>query len=469
MKKHLHWFVFLLITFLITQPAFSYKKVKCFVLQPPEKILPGVKRIAVLDFEGEGTRDENAEDIKSTEDLVISILSELTKKAPSAELGVNHGRNFADYLISELLKSDRGIHEIKTGFLGLGDGREGKTLQEGTFTNVFDIVERAQLMQILEEQKFSASGVVEDNQVLELGNMLGVQALVTGNVSYIQTDSEYKQKRTRKKGDKTETYEVDCDKREVNVTIRTRIISAETGKILGSKESSHKITKSTCSDQSTSLPSADEMVDEGLRKLSTDIANYMTPHFELVSYELDKIKSSSYESSAEKAANLAEDLKVDDAYLIYKIMFDKDPYNPEIMYNLSILHEVVGNFTKAKEFTEMAVQLQDESRYKKALQRLEKTEEFAEALTQIGIEIKEHNFELTKSATQKVLAKKVKIKGSRQDRTNVYAEPDLSSEVVARVPGDLTFTILKIQGDWLLIQLLGDQQGFVQRDQVEFQ
>ena len=192
----------IIFTFLLflTTSAFPYKKVKCFVLKPPEQILVGVQRIAVLDFESEGTREKAEEEKKSTEELVINILTQMTKdETNTVKQGVNHGRNFTDYLISELFKSDRGIREVKTGFLGLGSGREGKNLQEGTFTNVFDIVERTQLMQILEEQKLSASGIINESQVVQLGGMLGVQAIVMGNIGYTQKDSEYKEKRTKKK------------------------------------------------------------------------------------------------------------------------------------------------------------------------------------------------------------------------------------------------------------------------------
>lgn len=462
----------IIFTFLLflTTSAFPYKKVKCFVLKPPEQILVGVQRIAVLDFESEGTREKAEEEKKSTEELVINILTQMTKdETNTVKQGVNHGRNFTDYLISELFKSDRGIREVKTGFLGLGSGREGKNLQEGTFTNVFDIVERTQLMQILEEQKLSASGIINESQVVQLGGMLGVQAIVMGNIGYTQKDSEYKEKRTKKKDGKTITEEVKCQRREVKVTVRARIISSETGKVLGSTEGSQTVKESTCADQSKTLPSIDDMIDKGLRNLCTDIANYLAPHYELESYELEKIKVGNYQQSAEKAATLAENLKIDDAYVIYKLIYDKDAYNPEVLFNLSIMHEVVGNFQKAEEFSNLALQLKDEGKYKKALKRLEKATEFKQALAQIGIEIKEHSFEVTKAAKHKVLAKKVKIKGTREDRVNVYTQPNQTSKVVARVPGDLTFTVIRRQGDWLLIKLLGGKEGFIHKDGIEFQ
>ena len=38
--------------------TFAYKKVKSFVLIPPKYILPGVERIALLDFQTEGSSEE---------------------------------------------------------------------------------------------------------------------------------------------------------------------------------------------------------------------------------------------------------------------------------------------------------------------------------------------------------------------------------------------------------------------------
>ena len=54
-----------------------------------------------------------------------------------------------------------------------------------------------------------------------------------------------------------------------------------------------------------------------------------------------------FKDIGDKAAEEAEDLHVDKAYTIYKAVYDKNPYNPEVTYNLGVLQEVVGNFTKS--------------------------------------------------------------------------------------------------------------------------
>ena len=147
-------------------------------------------------------------------------------------------------------------------------------------------------------------------------------------------------------------------------------------------------------------------------------------------------------------------------------------------------HERIGYLPGAREFLEVVrqreitvllvtnsppdtLQLKDEGRYKDGLKRVEKNVVFAEALAQIGIEIKEHNFVVTEEAKAKALAKKIETKGSRDERVDVHAESNANSEVVAKVPGNLTFTIIKKEADWYLIQLLGGKEGYVHKDNVK--
>lgn len=455
---------------LTTSTAFSYKKVKSFVLKPPEQMLPGVKRIAVLDFSSSGSSEATKNNkVDTAEELGYQILSEIFKnpKKEAKTKRINYGRNFTDYLIAELIKDKRGIHRITTGFLGFGSGREGKTLQDGTFSNIYEVLERSQLEQVIQEQQLSASGLVDENQVIELGNILGVQALLAGDVSFFHKDKDYTEKRTVKKDGKNVTKKVNCQRREVKVTVRVKIISAETGKILGSTQANKSISKSTCEDRSGTLPTIDEMIDEGLKKLTPRIANYMAPHYVMESYELEKIKAKNLKKPAEKAAKLAENLKIDDAYVIYKSIYEKDSYNPEALYNIGIMHEVTGNFRQANEFYNSALELKDEGKYKDALKRVEKSVAFAEALAKIGIIIKEHSFEISQADMKNALAKKVKTQGKREDRIPAYAKPDENSEVVARIPGDLMFTVLARKGNWYLLKLMGGKQGYVHKDKIK--
>src|SRR5438132_11071164 len=91
---------------LVAGPAtVVYKKTRVFVLVPPEQILPGVKKVAVLDFAGQGT----------------------------------DGRSFADVLTSKLFEQQRGIQDIRTTrlFGPLKHTQQRTPLQQRAFADAF--------------------------------------------------------------------------------------------------------------------------------------------------------------------------------------------------------------------------------------------------------------------------------------------------------------------------------------------
>ena len=50
-------------------------------------------------------------------------------------------------------------------------------------TRRFDIVEREMMDKILEEQKFQASGCVAEECAVEIGQLVGVSQIITGNIN----------------------------------------------------------------------------------------------------------------------------------------------------------------------------------------------------------------------------------------------------------------------------------------------
>lgn len=424
---------FLLIALLIlfsVSLVFPYKKIKVFVIETPDQVLPGVKQIAVLDFEGEN-------------DL---------------------GRNFADYLISQLLASDRGITDVSAGFLRAR--REGRTLQDGAFTNVFNVIERSRMMEVVEEQKLGAMGLLDASQAAQLGQILGVQALVMGNISYTHKDNSFQEKRTyRGKDKKTYTKLVPCLERTVTVTVRARIISAESGQIIGVKEASRSNSDKKCEEDIGNVTPLAQMADDLARSASNEVVDYLAPRFVLEEFEFEKLKADNFKDVGDDAAEMAENFDVDGAYSIYKTIYEEDPYNPKVMYNLGILEEVVGNFDAAKGYYEMAAQLKsDEKKYKKALDRLEKKLTYLDALSQLGVELAGREWSQEKVDLSE---QKVEIKGGSDERFPIYQQPQEGSTVVAQVPGGLLFKVLAVEGDWYLIELLGGKSGYVHKDRAK--
>lgn len=96
----------------------------------------------------------------------------------------------------------------------------------------FDVLDRQNLKRIIEEQKLSISGLVDEKSAAELGKVLGATAFIFGRV----TNDNYKEDVT--KGDVTVSKK-DSSKHQLisrggkyNLTVNLRVIDIETAKIL---------------------------------------------------------------------------------------------------------------------------------------------------------------------------------------------------------------------------------------------
>ena len=341
---------------------------------------------------------------------------------------------------------------------------KGKTFQEGTYTNVLEVVERGKLSKILEEQKISNSGLVDQGKAVEIGKLAGVQAIIMGGVTYTQETKDGKVEVRDKNG----TYYQPARYRRVDVTYKMKIIDVQTGKLLGSVERNNGIEDTKYGDDINKIFSIQEGVDVCVSALAIDAANQITPHYELREFELQKVKAKNIKKIADKAAKKAENFDIDGAYLLYKSIYEKDPYNHKLLYNLGLLNEVVGNFKNAQEFYEQALQLKsDEKDYQKAVERINKSVNFANALAMVGVEIAEHNFEFSQAEQQEALAKTIKIKGKDSERIAIYKTARKGGEVIAKVPGGSTFKVLSAEGAFYKVKLIGDKVGYVSRDKAE--
>lgn len=425
-----------------------YNKIRVFVLVPPEQPLPGVKQIAVLDFTGSNNRPSTA------------------------------GTRFTEKVVAQMLAPDRGIHDVaETTFLAVTTStREGRTLQEGAFTDIFEVVERSQLSQLLNEHDLEASELVDESRAAEFGRLLGVQAIILGRISYTYDDRAGSTTQRYRTSDGREyDVELPCLTRRVNTTYNARIVAMETGVVLGSTEASETASERACANQpnarssviQAALPSPSSISEGTFDVLATALANYVTPHFEELELELEKITTREYRDVADDAAKAAEDLDVDEAYLLYWSIYEQDPYNPRVLYNLGALHEVVGNYEEARDFYEMALQLQDRGRYEDGLERVQRNIAFAEVLAESGVVIAKHTFQVDRDMIEAAMATEVEIRGRSSDRVPVYSIASDQGEVVAQVPGGVTFKVIEEQGDWLCLELLGGAQGWIHKDRVK--
>ena len=169
----------------------------------------------------------------------------------------NHCRQKAMKRIAILqFENKSGSNEF--GAIGeeVSDAIIAKMLKDKDLMEYIEIVNRDQINQIINEQKFSQSGMIEFGQNVDLGKILGVQELITGKVSRVQvsasnkvkknenfkkrvtvdykyyTDENGKEKKQAIKKDVNAKVKILKISRTANISVSTSIIDVQSAKIL---------------------------------------------------------------------------------------------------------------------------------------------------------------------------------------------------------------------------------------------
>lgn len=422
--------VVMLAMVLVIPNIYAYKKVKAFIPEAPEIDLQGVNKIAVLDFKATGYANNEA------------------------------GKYIADRMIEFLLMEDRGIHAVSGGFMR--SNKEGRTLIEGLSTICFSVVERSRLDAVLDEQNMSDVGLVDDQQAAQIGQLLGAEILLYGDITHSKKDKKSKETRTKNK----KKYFVNCVTREVVLNASLRIVDTKSGEIIGIKRLTKKASDKKCGNNIKNLKDVGFLAGQCGDALAWEFVNMINPWYAFNEFDLEKIKTDEFKKQAEVAAKAAEKLELDKAYAIYKKLYDSDPYNPKFLYNMGVLYEVAGEFALAKEMYESAAMLKDEKKYNKAVDRIGRRIFLVPFYASLEMAIVPFDFEAAVS-NKSLTAKKIKVKGSSKDRVNVFSQPNKTSSVMVKVPGDVQFEVINTEGNWYFVKLLGGKEGYIHKENVE--
>jgi len=451
--------VLLLAAFAATPSGLHAQNVKCFILTPPEQLLEGVKQVAIIDFAL--STSFQADDAPGKEKK--GLLGALERVAES---GKNQPQRFpdgatklTDMMIAHLLQDKRGVGEVGSGLFGLGS-KEGKSFQNGARTNVFGVVERTKLQAVMSEQQLGQSGAISEAQAAQVGVLLGVDAIITGSLSIHAEDRWLKEDREDKNKNK---YQVDCNKRVANVSATIRIIKVETGQVIGSKQSNHKVEKKKCPGSwSGDLPTPEAQVEECLQAVTKELVDHFAPHFEEQKFEFAKLEGDDYKRFHETAKNALERYDIDTAYLQYAAVAEQDPYNHAAQFNLGVLYDVAGDYKHAQEKFTMAAKLKSkEDKYTKAQTRVAKQLAFWEKLNALGIAIQERKFEVSTEQVQAASIPKIQVAGPSDQRFEIKEQPNLGSPTLVKVPGEIELDLIEASGDWYKVKLLDGREGFI--------
>jgi hypothetical protein len=421
--------VLLSISALLVQGLAFGGSLKCYVLQPPVQALPGVKTIAILDFSGAS------------------------------------GRKLSDHLIASLLESGRGIEKIRGGLFS--KDREGVTFQIGARTDIFKIVERSRLDQVLKEQSLGVSGIISETQAAALGKVLGVDAIVIGAVTSNTEDVNSREEVTYYVNKQAQKRIVECTTRKASVLASMRLINTSSGEILGTKEGSYSTEAKQCAEERGKLASSDELERICLKTVVQGyLVPYMAPTFRMQEFDMCDIDVDEFEALGDKSIDAFEAGDLDLAYTGFAAIVKQDAYNDAALYNLGVLNEIVGNYDDAQSYLEKAIAIRQESDYRKALDRSKRGAVYSGILSRLGVGIQKHVFATSEDALSKAAATKIRLEGGAGDRIQLRASPEESAPTVAKVPGGIELEVVAEVGVWWKVKTFDGKVGFVNKKDV---
>jgi len=232
--------------------------------------------------------------------------------------------------------------------------------------NYFTLVSRDNLNNILKEQKLQNSGLMDKDDAVNIGKLIGAQAIVSGQVHQLNSaDSYFYEKRLRcldKKCKQFIYYNISCKKRVVSLDAEVKIVDIEKGDIIYAKTLQQTRSYKHCKDDSKPILSK---LQAG-QKIATSLAHNFTykllPHyrsFEVVLLDDPDINYTDKEEDyLEVALKYIKLQRYDKAEQFLLKLIDATKEKSYVaFYNLGVVKEVEGNYKEAKEYYEEADKL----------------------------------------------------------------------------------------------------------------
>lgn len=256
------------------------------------------------------------------------------------------------------------VVEFKNDSVGLSNKIEAQLANKKIDNkNYFTMISRKDFKKIIDEQKIQNSGLVNVSDAVEVGNLIGAEAIISGSVSKVASnDTNYLSERIGCADNKCKTftvYKVRCTKRIVSLSADIRMIDVAKGDIIYADTISKSSEFSHCSDDSTALPSAEIAARKLSDSIATNFTYKLTPYyryFEVVLLEKPDIDYGDNEKKLlEVSLEYIKQNRYDKAekYLVDLIdSTSQKSYVP--FYNLGVVKEAQGDYAEAQKYYNIA-------------------------------------------------------------------------------------------------------------------
>ena len=231
----------------------------------------------------------------------------------------------------------------------------------------FTVINHSDFKRIIKKQKLQNSGLIDESTTVEVGEILGAQAIISGSVDQPTLyDDKYYEEHTkcRRKGEARQCWKikVSCLKRTISLTAQIRMLDVKTSTVIFADNVRRQQQWSRCADDARSIPSK----QAGAQHLANSIANSfvyrLTPHYQYTSVILVEDPDIEYtdlqERLLENALLYIEQSRYDKAeQLLSRLIESTDSQSYVALYNLGVIYEARGDFIEAKHYYDAAEKL----------------------------------------------------------------------------------------------------------------
>ncbi len=225
--------------------------------------------------------------------------------------------------------------------------------------NFFTLMSRSDLNKIIAEQKVQNSGLMDTSTAVQVGRLMGAQALISGDVGDVSMqDTNYYETRIKcadSKCKNTYTYNVLCTKRVVGLSAQLRMVDITKGDIIYADTLSKNIEWAHCQDDSRAMPSREMGAQQLALNIAKRFAYKLTPHyrhFEVTLLEDPDLDYNDRQKSLLKNSLVyIEQGRNDKAEKLLIELINstgKQSYVP--FYNLGVIKEAQGKYVEAQNF-----------------------------------------------------------------------------------------------------------------------
>ncbi|WP_457744176.1 CsgG/HfaB family protein [Sulfurimonas sp.] len=227
----------------------------------------------------------------------------------------------------------------------------------------FTVVSRNDLNKIISEQKLQNSGLVDNKNIVKVGELIGAQAIISGNVSPATSqDSRFYEERVRcanSKCTKLESYTVRCIKRVFGLSAELRVVDITKGDIIYAQNLSKSSSYKHCIDDSRALPSREMAAQALAERIASDFTYKLTPHYQYLNVSLLDDPDLDYTDSQEKLLKISlkyiEQGRYDKAEKFLMDLIDSTNAKSYVaFYDLGVIKEAQGKYKEAKEYYQYA-------------------------------------------------------------------------------------------------------------------